>query len=1099
MKIAKNIQALNVVCIKKKCHMTLRFLIIELFFLTAFLTAQQPISPKVSPMESFEDGVPPDIEVLHGKISITKDKFKHSNHSLKWDWKGNDKLILKREIYYTPRQVMKTVRVNDKRYKLLEKPRGFFMWIYNSHASPQRLRFQFGKDSKVDCEFDYNINFTGWRTVYIIYDFGDMRGRAQENMNRLTILAPNIGKGTFYIDMLGTSLPMNERNNAANAQLPKIDHHPRLVTQYAQRLLEWSYYRPTFPLKAVSRQDKKDFRSMEEKADRMLLGIKIKKISEKKYSQIINRFNSFKIKRANEETENIKRIDGISVVKGGLAGEYFKGGVWDHSKGFTNKINYDKASLTKNIIGLRQYGDFLNQIAVSYRMIENAQQKKTLASIYIDMWKHMIEQGFDVGTRLGWAHHYPYVIRGIYRSTFLMRDVLWQDNFMETIIPIMKWNYGFGRVYNEEVVYGVKGRKSVDADTAMITPSRLLTALLQKDTPEKKRDLKHFTSYISHINLAYANGLDETFKADGSFFHHAHMAMGYGGRAIEGSAKVIDILANTQYKITKPALDRFKKALKTWTMMWSYGLNGRTSKTEDDTRFDTKTLPRNQVYQLATIALADKKSIDKELAGIFLNQISRYDKPTDMEKYYVDLLKRKGYTNLMAYHKARVLPYGARFVKKNGNQWSLHIRTHSKYTYPFESWTPDRFSFPLYIANGYMEVAYKHDSDSINRNLVSVQSRRTAPWGEGYHWRNWPGTTTVKLPYHKMVTTPIEVRSEGGEYLFSDKAFVGGVETPWNDGLYTFDFRGHHKYGLESFTGKKSWFIFNDLVICLGSDITSKTSEAVETTLAQTRLLSSKEKIYINSDTPSTDFPIYIKDLENNSFFIDPRGTGYYIPSGKGISLRKSIQNTPNFVNKTNAEGTFLTVIKHHGITPKKASYHYAMQIDTDSHKMNQFATAMLSPKPIYSVLQNDEKAHIVKYHPSNITSYVIFNKNGISSSNQNIITSVNRACTLMVKKKDKALTLCLSDPDLNIYDGQEDLMPNGNRKELSLYEREWFFWPSRKRNLKIKLKGLWKINKKENPSIQIQSSNKETILFTMTKNGKTIVINLKKKNNKLR
>ena len=37
--------------------------------------------------------------------------------------------------------------------------------------------------------------------------------------------------------------------------------------------------------------------------------------------------------------------------------------------------------------------------------------------------------------------------------------------------------------------------------------------------------------------------------------------------------------------------------------------------------------------------------------------------------------------------------------------------------------------------------------------------------------------------------------------------------------------------------------------------------------------------------------------------------------------------------------------------------------------------------------------------------------------------------------------------------------MPDGTRCELSIYEREWFYWPSRPTTVKITLRGQWTID----------------------------------------
>ena len=81
----------------------------------------------------------------------------------------------------------------------------------------------------------------------------------------------------------------------------------------------------------------------------------------------------------------------------------------------------------------------------------------------------------------------------------------------------------------------------------------------------------------------------------------------------------------------------------------------------------------------------------------------------------------------------------------------------------------------------------------------------------------------------------------------SDQPFSGGVETSHGCGIYVFPFTGHDKYGLESFSGKKSWFFAGDKVVCLGSDISSDIAEHnVETTLFQCKLDSKEQPVLLN-------------------------------------------------------------------------------------------------------------------------------------------------------------------------------------------------------------------------------------------------------------
>ena len=135
-------------------------------------------------MESFEDGIPATMHAEGGNLDLDSLRFKHGRQALRWNWIGNSKLVLERDLGYHPQRtidirkdsLLKELRGGGKSGLLTEPPRGFFLWIYNPQARAPQLRFQFGRDDQVDAEFDFELNFSGWRTIWIIYDKGDMMG-----------------------------------------------------------------------------------------------------------------------------------------------------------------------------------------------------------------------------------------------------------------------------------------------------------------------------------------------------------------------------------------------------------------------------------------------------------------------------------------------------------------------------------------------------------------------------------------------------------------------------------------------------------------------------------------------------------------------------------------------------------------------------------------------------------------------------------------------------------------------------------------------------------------------------------------------------------
>ena len=573
------------------------------------------------------------------------------------------------------------------------------------------------------------------------------------------------------------------------------------------------------------------------------------------------------------------------------------------------------------------------------------------------------------------------------------------------------------------------GRVAEDADAlqGLLVP-RLTCALMMPDSPEKARDVRHYSSYLSNVSSGYANALDECFKPDGTFFHHAGHAYGYGGRAILGVATAMKILEGTAYEASKEAYRRTLKVADTYFL----GLFG------------------------------PGRAAPKAFASIrFKRYVSAHS-------------HRRIHAKLGAEHEPfdgfRMLSYSSVGVRRQADDWMVTARGHSKYVYPWESWGPGFFAYPLFLANGYLDVSYPDSLDSL--------SPIDGVWHAGLDWRRWPGATVVRLPYEAMITRVGQVRDEGGEYLFSDQAFAGGVETSYGCGVQVFAFKGHDKYGLESFSGKKSYFFVGNKVVALGTDIESGIADyPVETVLFQDHLSSKEQAIVVNGQVLAA-FP-FVKHFSDGKevWFVDTRGTGFFVPGG-GVHFTRGEQTNPDSHGKKPLSGNFASAWIDHGKTPGDASYEYVLVADTDAEEMAAFAEA-----PTVRVLQKDSDAHVVELSEEHAVAYAVYASEG-TRFGSGPIHAVNRAATFVAKKEGAGLRLSVADPDLNIYDGQDDRMPDGTRVELSLYEREWFFWPSRPTKVQLVVAGHWCIQKLETP---METAANQPLVIS-AEGGKTVV-----------
>lgn len=937
-------------------------------------------------MESFEEGIPSGMHST-GELALDSKRMKDGGQSLKWEWGGNDQLIFDTPIGYRKQRKLTENHANLEHADasagdIFEPPLGFFVWVYNKTATQQRLRVEFGRGEEVDCWFDFNLNFTGWRTIALNYDWGNMRGAPREGMNRMTINAPATGSGTFYFDALGFSVPMNPRTVGPNPQLPEIDQHPRLVAQYPHLLYEYSSYVPSFPLEPMSNDTVDDFRTLERRA----LSYWFQTAGIVDVGKIRNEFGHFNI------TRDADGIYGRPLVNKNTVLEYF------------SERGVPKKEAMKELVDWRYgFNGFLLKLARAWHYTDDPAEKEELAAMFIDLFDYGVDQGFAAGAGLGWMHHYSYIIREYAPSMLMMREVLKENGRLEQAIEICKWFYSFGQVYREDLVYGWKGRKAANADELQgILTQRLISALLMEDSPEKARDLKHFSSYFSNVATAYTNALDETYKPDGTVFHHAGNLYSYGGRAIYGGARTFDILNDTEFQASEESRRRLLKMVETYyNALFTDEL--LMPKTFSTCRFETYQHP-------------------EKLDGMF-------------ELLGESRQKIDGF---------RMLPYTSVGLRRKADDWMVTTRTHSKYVFPFESWGKNFFAFPLFIANGYTDVSYPGSVDSF--------TPENGTWYDGVDWLRWPGATAVNMPTDEVVTRVGQTRDEGGEYLFSDQAFSGGLETSHGVGIQVFQFKGHDKYGLQSFRGKKTWFFVGDKVLCLGSDIRSGIEGyPVETTLFQTHLESEGDSIVVNGHIVS-EFPYELDGHEGMSqWFIDSRGTGYYVPEG-GVTLTRSTQVNPDKSDRGKVSGNFATAWIDHGKAPQSEEYEYVLFADASVEAMMAYES-----NPSFEVLRQDDVAHIVNLPEEEATAYAVYGEDGASFS-EGFVERVNKQSTFLVKKEGDRLRVSVSDPDLNIYDGQDDLLPNGTRFEPSVYEKEWFFWPSRSSSVQLQITGVWKI-----------------------------------------
>ncbi len=248
-------------------------------------------------------------------------------------------------------------------------------------------------------------------------------------------------------------------------------------------------------------------------------------------------------------------------------------------------------------------------------------------------------------------------------------------------------------------------------------------------------------------------------------------------------------------------------------------------------------------------------------------------------------------------------------------------------------------------------------------------------------------------PYKMPGTTvDTQVRDEisiayGREY-FSNQAFVGGASLgntaalamqleSFHNNTYTpventggGEAQPLHK---SSLMAKKSWFMFDDEIVCLGADINANDGFNVHT-IVENRKLQTGEEAFCTDD---------------NIAHIEGTG-GYYFPDGAHIETN------------TNLSGgfTFYEMWLDHGLNPQNAAYSYVLLPGLTADE-----TVAYAQTPDIEILSNTSSLQVVKDNSTGTAGYVFWRAgdyDGISTDSPLVI---------MQRPHAQGHTLTLADP----------------------------------------------------------------------------------------
>ena len=264
----------------------------------------------------------------------------------------------------------------------------------------------------------------------------------------------------------------------------------------------------------------------------------------------------------------------------------------------------------------------------------------------------------------------------------------------------------------------------------------------------------------------------------------------------------------------------------------------------------------------------------------------------------------------------------------------------------------------------------------------------------------WPTVDPYRLP-GTTVDTTARADASGQSYL-SAKNWVGGA-TLFTNGVAGMELDAYN----SSLTAKKSWFMVDDEVVCLGAGITCTASVDIQTTALNRKLSSSNTNAFVVDGLTMPATLGWQTNRPNTTWCALGAMGGCYFPGGTTVNaLRQARTNSWSQINSggttSSTTKNYLTLWFDHGLKPTNATYAYVLLPNYSSAQVSSYAAS-----PEITLLENSTNAQAVKETTLNVVAANFWTD---GTRTVDLIT-VNKKASVLTQETTTGLSVAVSDP----------------------------------------------------------------------------------------
>lgn len=456
---------------------------------------------------------------------------------------------------------------------------------------------------------------------------------------------------------------------------------------------------------------------------------------------------------------------------------------------------------------------------------------------------------------------------------------------------------------------------------------------------------------------------EEGFQHDNSYFQHGEQLYigGYGDEILKGVTQVASYALGTQYQLDKEKVELLSKFMR-------------------ETYYRT-VRGQNMSFDVVGRSVSRPGLLNKRTTTTYAQRMLDID-PAHADEYkaIIARLNRKQPADY------QVTASHTHYFR---GDYSLHVRP--------------QYNFDVRLASTRTKKCEYGNKENLKTYFMSDGCTNIVQTGDEYfnifpvwNWCHIPGTTAPQVE-----KIPMDPKAWG---VLGTSTYAGGV----SDSIYGATAYAYMDTNPEVNTGaKKSWYFFDNEVVCLGAGIQSTSTYPVHTTVNQCFL---KDGILVDKGGKEETLANGSYTLQAPQWVLHDK-IGYFFPQKEEVFLTAQTQsgrwydiNTSK--SKKEEKMDVFTLGINHGVGPKDGSYAYiVVPGKTSAQEMEAY-----QKENVIEILSNNAKVQAVRNTKLNVWMMTFFEAG--TFKHKELSVTVDKPCVLMVKDINaKSANLHIADP----------------------------------------------------------------------------------------